>query len=178
VSYMVSYWVAWTGKPHTIVEELILPSAADMTGTIGPKNYTDNVFIKQHRFTMHQWHGRRCFETITASHTSQWRAWHMSVVFMGGQLRKTSSSANHWKPGQQERMFLKYWTALWHKMDFGGQDVLISVLTGRHSGVGNARVSSCSQRHWSTLQHPPRGSCCQGNAWQLEILFGHYSENG
>jgi hypothetical protein len=32
--------------------------------------------------------------------------------FMGGQLRKTSSSAKHWKPGQQERIFLKYWTAL------------------------------------------------------------------
>ena len=30
----------------------------------------------------------------------------------GGQLRKRSSSANHWKPGQHERIFLKYWTAL------------------------------------------------------------------
>jgi hypothetical protein len=35
-----------------------------------------------------------------------WWAWHsswyMSVTFMGGQ----------WKPGQHERIFLKYWTAL------------------------------------------------------------------
>ena len=28
------------------------------------------------------------------------------------------------------------------------------------------------------LQHPPRGSCCQGIAWQLERRFGHESENG
>ena len=32
------------------------------------------------------------------------------------------------KPGQQQRIFLNYWTALRHKMDFGGQDVLVSVL--------------------------------------------------
>jgi hypothetical protein len=72
-SYMVSYWVARTGKPHTIVEDLILPAAADMAGTMlgekANKNYTDNVFIKQHCFTTHPWHGRRCFETITALHT-------------------------------------------------------------------------------------------------------------
>ena len=33
-SYMVSYRVARTGKPHTIVEDLILPAAADMAGTM------------------------------------------------------------------------------------------------------------------------------------------------
>ena len=32
-SYMVSYRVARTGKPHTIVEDLIIPVAADMAGT-------------------------------------------------------------------------------------------------------------------------------------------------
>uniref|UniRef100_A0A674C2Q6 DUF4371 domain-containing protein n=1 Tax=Salmo trutta TaxID=8032 RepID=A0A674C2Q6_SALTR len=41
-SYMVSYRVARTGKPHTIVEDLILPAAADMAGTMlgekDPKN--------------------------------------------------------------------------------------------------------------------------------------------
>ena len=31
-SYMVSYRVARTGKPHTIVEDLILPAAVDMAG--------------------------------------------------------------------------------------------------------------------------------------------------
>jgi hypothetical protein len=31
---MVSYRVARTGKPHTIVEGLILPAAADMAGTM------------------------------------------------------------------------------------------------------------------------------------------------
>ena len=40
-------------------------------------------------------------------------SWYMFFVF-GGSI-KTSSSANHW-------------TALWHQMDFGGQDVLVSVL--------------------------------------------------
>ena len=33
-SYMVSYQVARTGKPHTIMEDLILPAAADMAGTM------------------------------------------------------------------------------------------------------------------------------------------------
>ena len=50
-SYMVSYRVARTG---TIVEDLILPAAVDMAGGKGQKNYTDNAFIKQHCFTMHQ----------------------------------------------------------------------------------------------------------------------------
>jgi hypothetical protein len=40
---------------------------------------------------------------------------------MGVQLRKTSSSAN------QGRIFFKYWTALLYEMDFGGQDMLVSV---------------------------------------------------
>ena len=31
-SSMVSYRVARTGKPHTIVEDLILPAATDMAG--------------------------------------------------------------------------------------------------------------------------------------------------
>ena len=47
---MVSYQVARTGKPHSIVEDLFLPVAADMAGTMlgekDKKNYTDNVFIK------------------------------------------------------------------------------------------------------------------------------------
>jgi hypothetical protein len=47
---MVSYQVARTGKPHTIVEDLILTVAADMAGTMlvgkGKNNYTDDVFIK------------------------------------------------------------------------------------------------------------------------------------
>jgi hypothetical protein len=54
---MVSYGVARTGKPHTIVEDFILPTAADMAGTmLGEKaiKTIDNVFIKQHCFTTHQ----------------------------------------------------------------------------------------------------------------------------
>ena len=31
---MVSYRVAGTGKPHTIVEDLIIPAVADMAGTV------------------------------------------------------------------------------------------------------------------------------------------------
>ena len=46
---MVSYRVAKTGKPHTIVEDLILPAAADMVGAMlgekAKKNDTDNAFI-------------------------------------------------------------------------------------------------------------------------------------
>ena len=39
-------------------------------------------------------------------------SWYMSVTFMRDQLRKTSSSANHWKPEQHDNIFFKYWTAL------------------------------------------------------------------
>jgi hypothetical protein len=39
--YMASYRVARTGKPHTIVEDLILPAAANMAGTmLGKKAQT------------------------------------------------------------------------------------------------------------------------------------------
>ena len=55
---MVSYQVARTGKPQTIVEDLIIPAATDMAGKmLGEKakeNYTDNAFIKQHCFMTHQ----------------------------------------------------------------------------------------------------------------------------
>jgi hypothetical protein len=55
---MVSYQVARTGKPHTIVEDLIFPASVDMAGTMlgenAQKNDTDNVFIKQHCFTTQQ----------------------------------------------------------------------------------------------------------------------------
>ena len=34
MSYMVSYRVARTGKPHIIVADLILPATADMAGTM------------------------------------------------------------------------------------------------------------------------------------------------
>ena len=30
----------------------------------------------------------------------------------GGSTKEAASSGNHWKPGQHERIFLKYWTAL------------------------------------------------------------------
>ena len=70
-SYMVSYRVAWTGKAHTTVVDLILPAAVNMSGIMLGENIQNN-FIKQHCFTTHQRHARRCFETITASHTSQW----------------------------------------------------------------------------------------------------------
>ena len=57
-SYMVSYRVASTGKPHTIVEDFILHAAADMAGTMlgekAQKKYTNNAIIKQHCFTTHQ----------------------------------------------------------------------------------------------------------------------------
>ena len=120
-SYMVCYRVARTGKPHTIVEDFFIPAAADMAGTMlgeKPKNTiqtmpSSNNTVSRHISDM----AGDVFETITASHTSEfyalqldestdvaglvqtWRAWYMSVTFMGGQLRKTSSSANHWKPG-------------------------------------------------------------------------------
>ena len=56
--YMVSYRVTKTGKPHTTVEDLILPAAADdtagtMLGEKGKKKNIDNAFFKQHCFTMH-----------------------------------------------------------------------------------------------------------------------------
>jgi hypothetical protein len=49
--------VAGTGKPHTIVEDLIIPADTDMAGTMlgeKAKKTIDNDFIKQHCFTTHQ----------------------------------------------------------------------------------------------------------------------------
>jgi hypothetical protein len=55
---MVSYRVARTGRTHTIVEDLILPDAVDMVGTIlgekAQKTFPDKSFIKQHCFMTHQ----------------------------------------------------------------------------------------------------------------------------
>ena len=53
-SHMVIYRVARKGKPHTIVEDLILPADVDMAGGKGQINYTDSAFIKQHCFTTQQ----------------------------------------------------------------------------------------------------------------------------
>ena len=145
---MVSYRVAKTGKPHTIVEDFILPATVDMTGTMlgekaqktiqtmPPSNNTVSRrisdmagdILKQLLFSIQSSE----FYALQLISQQTWQAWHsswyISVTFMGGQLRKTSSSANHWKRGQQERTLIKYWTALWHQRDFGGQDVLVSVL--------------------------------------------------
>ena len=126
---MVRYRVARTGKPHTIVEDLILPGAADMAGTmLGDKDqkklyrqclhqttlFHDTSVTWQQMFWNNYCFAYKPVNSMSYSWMSQ-QAWHnfgyMSVTFMGGQLRKTSSSANHWKPGQHERLFLKYWTA-------------------------------------------------------------------
>ena len=74
-SYMVSYRVARTGKPHTIVEDFIIPAAVDMAGTTlkekTPKNIqpisSSNNTVSRRISDM----AERCFETITASHRSQ-----------------------------------------------------------------------------------------------------------
>jgi hypothetical protein len=61
-------------------------------------------------------------------------------------------------------------------------------MTGRHSGVNcsihreagcwvNCSIHLGKLHHLGKLQHPLRGSCCQGNSLQLERHFGHYSEN-
>ena len=39
--------MARTDKPHTIVEDLIIPAAADMAGTMLGE-YPGNAFLKQH----------------------------------------------------------------------------------------------------------------------------------
>ena len=57
-SYIVSYRVTRTGKPHTIVKHFILPAATDMAGAMlggkAKKTHTDHDFIKQHDFMTHQ----------------------------------------------------------------------------------------------------------------------------
>jgi hypothetical protein len=53
---------------------------------------------------------------------------------MGGSIKE---DILFWKPGQQERIFFKYWTAFWHQMDFGGQDVFVSVLMTQQSWQGD-----------------------------------------
>jgi hypothetical protein len=42
-SYMVRYRVARTGKPHTIVEDFILPAAVDMAGTMLGEKATKTI---------------------------------------------------------------------------------------------------------------------------------------
>ena len=54
---MVSYRVARTGKTHTIVEDLIIPVAADMAGTMlgeMPKNTIQTMPSSNYSFTTNQ----------------------------------------------------------------------------------------------------------------------------
>jgi hypothetical protein len=54
---MVSYRVARTGKPHTIVEDFILPAAVDMVGTkLGEKaiKTIQTMSSSNNTFTAHQ----------------------------------------------------------------------------------------------------------------------------
>ena len=53
--------------------------------------------------------------------------------------------------------------------------MLVSVLMAQKLWQGEIAVALDAT--WGTLKHPPRGSCCQDNTWQLERLFGHNSEN-
>jgi hypothetical protein len=109
---IVSNRVARTGKPHTIVEDLIVPAAEDMAGTmLGEKaqktiqtmsssntvsrciNDMAGVVLKQLllRIQASEFYALQLDESTAAWHSS----WYMSVTFMGGQLRKTSSVENH-----------------------------------------------------------------------------------
>lgn len=51
----MSYEVAKARKPHTIVEDLILPPATGLAETMlrSQKNFIDNAFIKKHSIMLH-----------------------------------------------------------------------------------------------------------------------------
>jgi hypothetical protein len=84
---MVSYRVARTGKPHAIVEDLILPASAGMAGTMLLHIQASELYALQLN------------ESTDVTGLAQLLVY-VRYVYGG-------SSANHWKPGQQE-----YWTAL------------------------------------------------------------------
>ena len=124
--------MARTGKPHTIVKDLILPATADMAGTmLGEKAkktiqtmISSNNTVSQHISDMAGGVLKQLLLCIQASElyalqldeSTDMAGLAQLLVYVpciyGCQLRKTSSSANHWKPGQQERIFLKPWTVL------------------------------------------------------------------
>ena len=129
-SHMVSYRVARAGKPHTIVEDLIIPAAMDMAGIMlgekapktiqtMPSNNTVSQRISDMagdvlkqlllRIQASEFYVLELDESTDVAGLAQLLVY---VRYIYGQLRKTFSSANHWKPGQQERLFIKYWTAL------------------------------------------------------------------
>ena len=132
VSYMVSYQVAMTGKPHTIVEDLIPPAAMDMAGTIlGEEAQKTIQTMPSSNNTVSQRisdiAGDVLKELLLCIQASELYALQLDestdvaglaqlLVYVryiyGDQLRKTSCSTNNWKPGQQERKCVNCWTAL------------------------------------------------------------------
>ena len=114
-SYMVSYRVARTGKPHTIVEYLILPVAAYMAGTmLGEKAIrtiqtipSSNNTVSQHISDMA---GDVLKQLLLRIQVSEFYALQLDVstnvarlaqlpvyvpYLYGGSIKETTSSANH-----------------------------------------------------------------------------------
>ena len=64
------------------------------------------------RIQASEFYALQLFESTDVAGLAQLLVYVRYVYGGGGQLRKPASSANHWKPGQQDIIFLKYWTAL------------------------------------------------------------------
>jgi hypothetical protein len=149
---------------------------------------------------MLQWHGRRRFETITASAYmpvySMLYSWMSQQTWQGLAQLVVYVRFVYWGSIKEDILFCKPLETRTTREDifkvlnsFVTSNGLLwlrcvgictdgtKAMTGKRSGGVTRRAGSCSQRHLGTLQHPPLGSCCQGNARELEIRFGHYREN-
>ena len=120
---MVSYRVARTGKPHTIVEDLILPTAADMAGTMlgekAPKNYTDSAFINTVSRGISDMAGDVLKQLLLHTQATELHALQLDEsadVAGPGTARgvcplclwgSIKEDILFWKPGQHERIFFK-----------------------------------------------------------------------
>ena len=111
-------------------------------------------FYKQNLISIHRRSEGKLGYPISTSVISHWFATHMVYVSLRRCTLNDQKYVEHLM--LVEHLIPKSWALIWS---------------------GNARASGCSRHHLGTLQHPPRGFCCQGNAWQLERRFVHYSEN-
>ena len=125
---MVSYQVARTGKPHTIVEDLILPVAVDMAGTmLGEKaKKTIQTILHQTTFSrrISDMAGDVLKQLLLRIQASEFYALQLDestdmaglaqllvyVCYVYG--RSIKEDILFWKPGQHERIYFKYWTTL------------------------------------------------------------------
>jgi hypothetical protein len=129
---MVSYRVARTGKHHTIVEDFILSAAADMAGTmLGEKAqktiqtmHLSNNTVSRHisdmvgdvlkqlllRIQASEFYALQLDESTDVEGLAQLLVYVCHIY--GGSIKEDILFCKPLEPGQQDRTFFKYWTAL------------------------------------------------------------------